>query len=141
LTGAATADHLDAVRPDCANIVSTNVGYQTMNGMPTVTAFVRTVAPSCRGVTYSLNVVVDPDNFFSQVVTTSRRGNGGGDVPDDATLLRLSTQVQDDDSTVCVFVTTSRGGAEGTNQPLDRDPDTGCSVFTLDGGGGVIGHG
>lgn len=141
VTSVATADHEDAVRPDCANITSVNVGYSDQSGSRVVTAFIGTVAPSCRGITYTLHVIHDVEDFFSQVTSTSVRGNGGGDVAGLPNLRRVtSPSITDDDTVVCVYVTTSRGGADGMAQLLDRAPDSGCTSLTLNGSPGDIGH-
>jgi hypothetical protein len=128
LVGAATAEHTDLDRPACANIQDVDFFYTFSS---TVNLNLRTVAPSCRGVTYTLHVIVDE----GEVVTTSVRGNG-------TSLVQItSSTFTDDDGVVCVFATTSRGGPEGMNQQLDRDPDSGCISLVPGGSGGTVAHG
>lgn len=128
-SGTAVADHGDVTRPVCADIQIADFGY-TLAGV--VSVDIQTVEPSCRGVTYSLNVIVDPGDPASEVVTVSSRGNG-------TSLVQLSTAVVDDDNIVCAYVTSSRGGQEGTNTLFDAAPNAPACVELALGGSGSTG--
>jgi hypothetical protein len=126
VVGAAAAEHTDVAKPACANIRNVDFFYTFSS---TVVLNLETVEPSCRGVTYTLHVVVDPGN----VVTTSVRGNG-------TIFVQITSDTfSDSDGTVCAFATTSRGGADGMNTQFDRAPE-GCVTLVPGGSGGFTGH-
>ena len=131
-SGAASADHGDVAGKACADMVNVDFGYDAAK---VATARITTVEPSCKGITYTLHVVVDPGDSNTAIVTTSTRGNGTTAVP------VLTTTITDDDSIVCAYVTSSRGGPEGAFQAFDRVPNAlGCTELVAGGGGGSGGH-
>jgi hypothetical protein len=132
-TSVAVADHLDT-KTACAdlNLGGQDIGYG-LDGV--VTANVTTVEPTCKNVTYSLVVIVDP----GEVVTASAAGTGTTPF-----LIRTEPITTDADGMICAFVTASRGGKDGTKNTLDRLPnetDTpNCFTITPGGTGGGAGH-
>jgi hypothetical protein len=130
----ASADHDDFLKPLCADIVDANTGY-TLDHV--ATSDITTNVPSCRGVTYSVVIQVDPGG---QELTFSSRGNGASTSTGRGQVIIVTDPIVDDDNTICVYVTTSRGGPDGTNQQFDRFPDTGCTSITAPGSGGTGGH-
>jgi len=133
VTGVALADHGDFSKPLCADIVDADTGY-TLEHI--ATSNITTNVPSCKGVTYSVVIEVDPS---TPVLTFSSRGNG------DSTslgrgLVTVRGTITDDDNSICVYVTSSRGGSGGTNQQFDRFPDAGCVTIVAPGSGGSGGH-
>jgi hypothetical protein len=135
MSSVALADHGDVAKPLCADISDANTGYGFDR---IVTSQITTVEPTCKGITYSIVIEVEPGLF----VTVSSRGNnvatstGRGEV-----ILRSAPITGDTDDMICVYVTSSRGGKDGANQLIDRFPDTGCTTIALGGSGGGIGHG
>ena len=130
VTGVALADDGDVDKPACADLSGFDPGYVSATSV--VTAQIIVDGPSCRNITYSLVVEVDPG---TDPLTYSLAGNGTNSV------VIQSAPINDDDNTVCVYVTSSRGGREGTSRTLDRVLDSGCTVIAEDGSGGGIGHG
>jgi hypothetical protein len=124
----ALADHGDA-KQACADIVNFDAGY-TAN---VVTAVLGTVEPTCKNITYSLVVEVDPGG---EVLTFSQPGTGTATPP----FVIRSDAITDDDANVCVFVMSSRGGKDGLNKALDLLENTGCTTLAEEGSGGGAGH-
>jgi hypothetical protein len=130
-SGIALADHGDVTRPGCADVRNVDFFYATTGE---VSATIEPLEPSCRGITYTINVVVDPGDPNSAVVSASTRGTG-------ASLVDVVTApIADDDSIVCAYVTTSRGGPEGLNTVFDRAPTEGCVELLLGGSGSTGFH-
>lgn len=129
--GSAVGDHGDVTRPTCADIRFADFGYSTTN---VVTAQIETVEPSCRGVTYTVWVIVDPANPSSAVVSASSRGNAT------TTVTAATEAIVDDDNIVCAYVTSSRGGPEGMNTMFDRTPNEGCVELAVGGSGATGFH-
>jgi hypothetical protein len=130
---AAIADHGDVAKPLCADLSEADFFY---NPLGFVSVNITTAEPSCRGVTYTIFVEVDPD----VVVSSSARGNGTTNVA------ISSPTFTDADGNVCAYVTSSRGGKEGQNQPFDRLPNIGeptgeCVELIPGGTGGGPSHG
>lgn len=144
-TGVASADDGDVARPLCADIVSASFGYSASN---VVTVGIRTVEPSCKSITYSLFVIVDPGDPNSEIVSVSARGGDDGDPNTPPDVLRLQTgTINDPDenpSVVCAYVTTSRGGSGGTLHLFDRAPNAdanpSCVSLTAGGSPGDVSH-
>jgi hypothetical protein len=144
-SGVASADHNDVAKPICADISTVSLFYSS-DGV--VTAGVETVEPSCKSITYTLYVIVDPGDPNSQIVTVSSRGGDDNDPVTPPNVLKLTTApISDPDespSQVCAYVTTSRGGQAGTNQLIDRAPNAdatvSCVSLTAGGTPGDIGH-
>lgn len=130
---AAIADDGDVAKPLCADIFDADFFYDPSGH---VNVNMTTVDPSCKGVTYTIFVEVDP----GVVVSSSVRGNGTTVVP------ISSPTFTDADGNVCAYVITSRGGKEGQNQPFDRFPNIGeptgeCVALIPGGSGGGPSHG
>ncbi len=114
--------------PACADIVSLSGSYSPPEGSgkdpedagPAIVSPELTVAaPSCHGKTYTVTVLDDDSTGAPVVATASVRGNGStvidfGDI---------SFAEEEDDTTVCVFATSSAG-----NHTFDRQPAEGCAV-------------
>ena len=133
-SGAASADHDDFSKPLCADIVDANTGY----GLDHIaTSDITTNVPTCKGVTYSVVIEVDPGG---QVLTFSSRGNGTSTSLGRGQVRIVTDPITDDDNTICVYVMTSRGGSGGTNQQFDFFPDAGCVTIVAPGAGGSGGH-
>ena len=133
-SGAASADHDDFSKPLCADIVDANTFYD-FNGQ--VTSDTTTSVPTCKGVTYSVVILVDP----GEELTFSARGNGNStSTGRGQVIVSGSIAGQDGDNSICVYVTSSRGGSQGTNQQFDRFPDAGCTPLVPGGSGGSGGH-
>jgi hypothetical protein len=126
-SGTALADHGDVAKPTCADIRFVDFGYAT-NGV--VTGNVTTTESTCKSVTYSIYVIVDPGDPNSAVYTASARGDG-------TALTQLATTaITDDDNLVCAYATSSRGGQDGTNTVFDYTPNQpGCIELALGGSG------
>jgi hypothetical protein len=122
----ALADH-DDVKTACADFRNATAGYQS----DVVTASFNTTEPSCKNITYSLVIIIDE----GEQVTYSVPGSGANPLT-----IRSDPITTDADSTVCVYLTASRGGRDGLNRILDRMPDEGCTTLTEEGAGGDIGH-
>jgi hypothetical protein len=125
----ASGDHGDVAKPVCADIRNADYHY---NLDSTVNVNIDTEAPSCRGITYTLYVIVDS----GEVVSSSVRGNG-------TPLVQItSSTCSDADSQVCAYATSSRGGPSGTNQLLDEigGDGTPCATMAPGGSGGTGFH-
>ncbi len=108
----------DVRGPRCADIVD---GAGFYDG--TEVNFRETLAaPSCKQVTYTLYVLDEPGDT-TPLATASQTGDGT------STNVFFRVAVADDDSTVCVYGTTSIGG-----KIFDRAPDTGCVTLAVGGG-------
>jgi hypothetical protein len=133
LTTAAFAEHGDVSKPLCADVFDVDFFYDPSGHVNTN---ITTTDPSCKGVSYTLFVEVDP----GVTVSTTVRGNG-------TSLVQISSPTfSDANGEICAYVTTSRGGKEGQNQPFDRAPDAGaptgdCVVLTPGTSGGLPTHG
>jgi hypothetical protein len=128
--GVASADHGDVTRPACADIRNADYFYTFESA---VIVNIDTEAPSCRGITYTLYVIVDE----GEVVSTSVRGTAS------TTPLQItSSTFSDSDAQVCAYVTTSRGGSSGTSQLLDEAGGDGtpCALMAPGGTGGTGFH-
>jgi hypothetical protein len=131
-SGVATADHEETIKPGCANIADSDTFYAT-SGIVTSEIIISSAdGPSCKSVTYTVVVEVDPGEF----VTASAKGNGTNSV-----LVSTSAITTNDDNLICVHVTSSRGGSDGMNRAFDRYPNgTTCTTIALGGSGGSSGH-
>jgi hypothetical protein len=120
----ATAD--DAKGPACTDIVPTDAGgttttsgnYTNATGTPTLFFRLVTAVPSCRQVTYTV-YVLDENGDTTPLTSASQTGTGG--------VLTFQIPITDDDTTICVYVTSSIG-----NRVFDRAPNEGCVPFQLD---------
>ena len=131
-SGAASADHGDLSKPLCADIVDANSGYGLTTSV--VTSDITTNVATCKGVTYSVVIEVDPN----EVLTVSSRGDGTSTSTGRGQVILQSAAITtDDNDSICVYVMTSRGGSDNL---LDRFPDAGCTTIALGGSGGSAGH-
>jgi hypothetical protein len=133
--GAAHADHGDLSKPLCADIVDANTGYGFDH---VVTSQITTNVASCKGITYSVVIEVDPGEF----IIVSSRGDGSSTSTGRGQVILRSAAITTDnnDDGICVYVMTSKGGSAGANNLLDRFPDAGCTPIALGGAGGGSGH-
>lgn len=109
----------DVKGPPCADVVSGRLFY-TANKQ--ATAIIDLAAPSCAYISYTL-VVLDEATDTQPLASFSLKGDG-------TTQLNISGTVTDDDSTICVYVTTSVGNG---HHVFDRAPDQGCVELTAGG--------
>jgi hypothetical protein len=125
----ASGDHGDVAKPLCADIRNADFFYTFTS---TVNVRIDTEAPSCRGITYTLYVIVDA----GEVVSSSVRGDGTSQ------LLITSPTFDDANAEVCAYATSSRGGPSGTNQLLDEigGDGTQCATMAPGGSGGTGFH-
>ena len=129
-SGVATADHQETIKPGCANIADSDTFYGT-SGVTTEIIISSADGPSCKSVTYTVVVEVDPGEF----VTASAKGDGTNSI-----VVSTAPITGNADDFICVYVTSSRGGSAGTNNQFDRYPNTGCTPIVLGGSGGTGGH-
>lgn len=123
----ALADH-DDTKVGCADFRNASIGY--VNDV--VTANFNTTEPTCKSITYSLVIIIDE----GEEVTYSVAGTGSTNMT-----IQSDPITSDADSTVCVYLTATRGGREGLNKIIDRMPDApDCTTLTESGAGGDIGH-
>ena len=112
----------DVRGPRCADIVPDNpeavseAGYDGETQQ--VDAIMATAGPSCRFITYTL-YVLDEAGDSTPIATMSVRGDGTNSY---VTFFGVDVS-ENDDTIVCVYVTTSVGRGRHV---FDRAPDTGC---------------
>ncbi len=114
---AAAPTDSDVRGPRCADIVD---GAGFYDGT-TVFFRITLAASGCRQVTYNL-YVLDEAGSTTVLASSAQRGDGT------STQLFYAVPVTDDDSTVCVYATTTIG-----RKVFDRAPDDGCADLTING--------
>jgi hypothetical protein len=119
--------------PVCADIINNSGISDYSSG--TMTFVIGTVAPSCRGLSYTVYAY---DDTFHDVLlgTGSARGNktaqedGSGYV---IVTVPIETAKATTEASFCIVATS------GGNHVFDRAPDTGCISFPTEGSGGQTG--
>lgn len=120
--------------PVCADITNDSGIFDYSNG--TLTFVIGTVAPACRGLTYTVSAYDDVTKQLlgtgSAVGTKTADPNGGG-----AGFVIVSVPIDQSKVTTtdsfCIVATS------GDDRVFDRAPDTGCVSFPTDASGGQTG--
>lgn len=118
--------------PVCADITNNSGIFAYDPGTGTLTFVIGTVAPSCRGITYTVSAYDDTTGAF--LGTGSALGNktpqedGSGFVF--VTVPIDTTQVSPGSNSFCIVATSS------DDRVFDRAPDTDCISFPIEGSGG-----
>lgn len=120
----ASAAKPEASGPACADIVDGTASYVTEGDDRNVVVNMFTAAPSCSNITYTVNVLSADGSTL--LASASTPGDG-------TTEFGLIATVPGEESTVCVYLTSSSPGGK----VFDRAPDTGCVTLQLDGGSGA----
>lgn len=116
--------------PVCSDITNDSGITDISNG--TVTFGIATVAPSCRGITYTVSVY-DANTPGLLLGTGSALGNKTAQQDGSGMLLitvPIDTSKATSQTSFCISATSS------DDRVFDRAPDTGCSPFSFDFPGG-----
>jgi hypothetical protein len=125
LASPASAEHDEGLRPKCGDIrdgggtltLGAGVPNTSTPGLRKLEFKIKVRDDDCERFKYRLHVSDQPDSTAPLVVVDKR-----GD--DDRKRVTFKVSVMDDDSNVCVYITSR----DGKNRQRDRAPDTGCMV-------------